>query len=104
MGNKLSLKAIIDSATDMNAVEGEDCVNCAGLKYDISSNVDAGSAQISDLQDTWSYGVAKLTGREAVEKFCFQLGKCVEIDFLDIDNHNAMDKEIDAIVGFARPN
>lgn len=48
MGNKLEMKAIIDSATDLIAVEGADCDDCPGLKYDIDSSVDAGTADIID--------------------------------------------------------
>ena len=51
-----------------------------------------------------SYGQAEFKGRHAKDDFCFQLAKCVSLDFLYIDDQiSSLDGDVDAILGFARP-
>ena len=37
----------------------------------------------------------------AYDKFCFQLGKCINLDFIYIDQSD-LHEDIDSIIGFAR--
>ena len=97
------MSAIIDTATDFTAVEGADCSVCNGETYDISTNVDRGQASIESKTIQENYGRSKFKGRKALDQVCFQLGKCVEQQFLYVSEHGALDADVDAIIGFARP-
>ena len=50
--------AVVDTATDMVAVEGEDCAYCTftGDTYNIEGNVDNGSAILGTETVNESYG------------------------------------------------
>ena len=43
-----------------------------------------------------------MKGRMAKDDICFQLGKCLNIDFLYVDKQTGWDASVDAIIGFAR--
>lgn len=59
------MEGIFDSATDMIALQGADCTDCTGLKYDIKSRVESGLASIGTETVTKSYGSTELTGKMA---------------------------------------
>ena len=47
---------IIDSATNLVAVQGADCEDCEGQTYDISSSVESGTARIEEKYEKDEYG------------------------------------------------
>ena len=97
------MTAIIDSATELIAVEGADCTNCNGATYDITAAIEDGTSELADSTSTVDYGVSTLEGRWANDKFCLQLGKCIDIEFLYLESQQGLDSNIDGIIGFARP-
>ena len=103
MGGKQQMSAIVDTATDLVAVEGASCTFCTftGETYDIEGNLDNGKATLESNDVQENYGEAKLTGRMATDDFCFQLGKCVNLDFLYIDM-SELHEDTSAIIGFSR--
>ena len=98
------MAAIIDTATDLVAVEGSDCLRCQSRTYDIKENIDSGIATVESGTVIERYGEAQIIGQYAKDDFCFQLGKCVNLEFLYITDQGVLDKNVDAIVGFARPD
>ena len=102
MGGKQQMNAIIDTATDLVAVEGFPCDNCNGDVYDISGNIDSGKATLEPTDVVEQYGEAYLWGKYANDEFCFQLGKCFNLDFLYMNAQSALDPDVDAILGFSR--
>lgn len=97
------MDAIIDSATDFNAVNGASCSQC-GEKYDIEGNLENGSAFLSDDPKEENYGKSLFKGREATDKVCFVLTNCFDVEFLYVDQQESLDDDVGAIFGFARPN
>jgi len=61
------MQGIVDTATDIVAVEGADCTVCNGEVYDISGNLDNGKATISPLYVGTTYGEALLEGKLATD-------------------------------------
>lgn len=104
MGGKKEMNAIIDTATDFVAVEGKGCSNCNWHTYDIQSNVNAGTASVEMGTKTVSYGISEFQGQQANDKFCFELNKCYQVDFLLLSSQTGLDPSVDGILGFARPN
>ena len=108
MGEKQQMYGIIDNATDLVAVQGVDCDDCAGSKYDIYETMAAGGAswthESEDLHAV-SYGELEMKGWYATDKICLQLGKCVDLEFLFVaEIEQELPQGIDAILGFARPD
>lgn len=103
MGRKLLLYAIIDTATELVAVEGKPCFNCEYPTYDIEPSVQAGTAYLSNSVESVQYGQTIFRGSWARDKICVSLASCVDLDFFYITNQNGMPDKIDAILGFARP-
>ena len=95
---------IIDTATELVAVEGEDCWNCSLPIYEIAPNVEKGTATLSEKEESLSYGQTYFDGSWARDKFCTQLSNCVDLDFFYINSQDGMPDDIDAIIGFARPD
>ena len=56
MGKKTLMYGIIDTATELVAVEGEPCWSCALPIYDISDNVEKGTATLSEKEESITYG------------------------------------------------
>ena len=98
------MSGVVDNATDLVAVEGINCGSCNGSVYDISGNVDLGKATIDSDIVVERYGQNLLKGNYAKDDFCFQLGKCVSLEFLYIEEQDFFDADVDAILGFARPD
>ena len=48
--------AIIDTATEIVAVEGDACFTCEWPTYDIWPSVDAGTATLSNIEGRLQYG------------------------------------------------
>ena len=54
---------IVDTATDLVAVEGAICTeSCEGKTYNITASVEAGEALLSDAKRTVYYGDSKIRG------------------------------------------
>ena len=97
------MQAIIDNATDFNAVNGASCASC-GSVYDIEGNLDNGNATLETQVEIVNYGTSEFVGREATDSVCFTLGKCFDLDFLYVDEQDSLDETVGAVFGFARPN
>ena len=96
------MKAIIDTATDFNAVNGWN--SGRDEKYDIEGNLESKTATLSDEGEVVYYGEAKFEGRKATDQVCFILSKCLDLTFMYVDKQDALDDSIGALFGFARPN
>jgi hypothetical protein len=56
MGGRQSMNAIVDTATDLVAVQGDECNNCTGNTYDLREQVENGRATVDDEISTVTYG------------------------------------------------
>ena len=64
MGGNLQMNAIIDTATDFNAVNSVNCPTCGSdQKYDIEANLANGSAFLDQDIVTETYGKSEFIGR-----------------------------------------
>ena len=51
------MQAIVDTATDLVAIQGIDCTECTGDKYNITNGIENGVASLdSSLNSTVAYG------------------------------------------------
>ena len=104
MGKKQLLYGIVDTATELVAVEGKPCFNCEYPTYDIEPSLEKGTASLNSKVESLQYGQTIFRGSWARELLCVSLTSCVDIDFFYITNQSGMPDKIDAILGFARPN
>ena len=56
MGKREMMDTVIDTATDMIAMQGAECRECSGETYDIQNNLSSGDATISSTLSMASYG------------------------------------------------
>lgn len=98
------MNAIIDSATDLVAVQGLECNNCTGQQYDLLDNVLKGRASIEDENTTVSYGDYDFHGAWAKDRFCLSIQYCVDdFEFFYImDTEHSLSVNHDALLGMAR--
>ena len=78
------MHGIIDTATEIVAIEGEPCFTCEWPVYDIEPSLEAGTATLRSFETTMQYGQTQFRGAWARELFCVSLASCVDIDFFYI--------------------
>ena len=64
--------------------------------------MDNGKATLGTETYKENYGAQSFSGRLAKDDICFQLGKCINLDFMYIDNTLDLNEDVDSIIGFAR--
>lgn len=97
------MDAIVDTATELIALQGVDCEECTGTKYDIQPQIDEGKALLQPEDEIVNYGKTELSGSWAVDSICTQLGQCTEFQkFFYIKSQTNFTEPIDGIIGLAR--
>jgi len=74
MGRYTPMNVIFDTASDYLVVEGTDCGDCEGNRYDASQGKKASG---SDEPIARAYGSVYIKGYEYIDTICLQLSQCV---------------------------
>lgn len=104
MGKLSKMDVVYDTGSDWLVVEGADCDNCEGNKYNIEPSLDQGiAAATSNTVTQRSYGQATLWGKTYTDTVCILFSACVEnFEFFYITNQEGIKEPIDGILGMAR--
>jgi hypothetical protein len=108
MGGAKPMHALIDTATEVTAVNSLNCTRCSdGDGYENQEAVRSGAAVVFDDIVRVNYGAGTFIGNMAIDQICLTLGECLnDYKFLFVRDYTGMElsKDIDAIFGWARPN
>lgn len=102
MGGNTLMDVVFDTGSDWLVVEGSDCSNCEGNKYNIADST-GNPQQVNASQSQRNYGSASLTGYEYKDTVCVKLGTCLSnFEFFLIDSQTGISEPIDGILGLSR--
>ena len=102
MGGNTLMDVVYDTGSDWLVVEGSDCGNCEGNKYNVADS-EGTPNQVNAGQSERNYGSASLTGYEYTDKVCIALGTCLDdFEFFLIDSQVGIAEPIDGILGLSR--
>lgn len=102
MGGTVALDVVYDTGSDWVVVEGIECRNCQGDKYDMNLSEGYPKKNAYTLS-VRSYGSAKLEGYEYVDKVCLRADLCVDdFEYFLIEEQYGIAEPLDGIIGMAR--
>ena len=104
MGGNTLMDVVYDTGSDWLVIEGSDCGNCEGNKYNTADS-EGTPTQTNASQTERNYGSASLTGYEYTDKVCIAIGTCLDsFEFFLIDSQVGIAEPIDGILGLSRNN
>ena len=65
MGGQKTMYALVDTATEVTAVNGVNCTSCNGDLYDPTFTIEDGVAFVSEKNITVPYGTGQFIGNQA---------------------------------------
>lgn len=96
------IKVLFDTGSDWLVVEGRDCENCLGARYD--PNTSTYFETVSQVSHSIEYGsFFSLRGKYVRDQVCLRsFSLCVDpFEFFLVEDQKGIEKELDGILGMA---
>lgn len=103
MGGNVLMDVVYDTGSDWLVIEGSDCTDCEGNKYDTNDS-SGDPVRLTNSISERNYGSASLTGREWTDKVCLRPEtNCIDdFEFFLISTQVGIREPIDGILGLSR--
>ena len=105
MSDYIPFDVVVDTATDLFAIQGEACQDCTNSKYSMDeTRIAEGKATIDDFEARIPYGATLMEGKWARDEVCLNSAFCFDTDFFLLSKDPGFDKYTEGIMGLARGN